>query len=401
MEKSNVNNQIVGGGLSEVELVEEFLHENYEYRNNVLSKQIEFRERTDSESVSFRVLSREAQNSIVLRCRKELGDDVKGVKSLVDAIINSEQTPTFDPIVEYLNALPEWDGVDRVEALANCIPELNDKQKNWFATWLRSAVAHWLHMDTLHGNECVPTFIGSQGCGKSTFCQRLLPVQFRGYYLDHINLGNKFDKEMAMTNNLIVNIDELDQVKASQQAELKQTLSKSKVNGRQIYGRVQTDRHRYASFVSTTNNLHPLHDSTGSRRYLCFVIPDGQLIDNDTPIEYDQLYAQLVYELRQKEMRYWFTNAETMEIEQANSRFRNVVDLDEMIANTLRQPQSSENIIPLKAVEVFSMIQKVYPEVESSCKTLTILGKRLRTMGFEAKHTKAGTVYYVVPVEAA
>lgn len=401
MEKSNVNNQIVGGGLSEVELVEEFLHENYEFRNNVLSKQIEFRERTDSESVSFRVLSREAQNSIVLRCRKELGDDVKGVKSLVDAIINSEQTPTFDPIVEYLNALPEWDGVDRVEALANCIPELNDKQKNWFATWLRSAVAHWLHMDTLHGNECVPTFIGSQGCGKSTFCQRLLPMQFRGYYLDHINLGNKFDKEMAMTNNLIVNIDELDQVKASQQAELKQTLSKSKVNGRQIYGRVQTDRHRYASFVSTTNNLHPLHDSTGSRRYLCFVIPDGQLIDNDTPIEYDQLYAQLVYELRQKEMRYWFTNTEAQEIQQANAPHLKAISLDDMISHSICMPDTVDGIEPVTIKDVYGMILKTFPEVKGSCKNLTILGKHLKALGFETKHTRYGTVYYVSPLKAA
>lgn len=296
MTNLELNDQQLGGGLSEVELVEEFLHEKYEFRNNVLSKQIEFRERSASENVAFRVLSCEAQNSIVINCLKELGDEVKGIKSLVNAIINSEQTQTYDPIVEYLNALPQWDGVDRVEALANCIPNLSDKQKYWFAIWLRSAVAHWLHMDMLHGNECVPTFIGSQGCGKSTFCQRLLPPQFRRYYLDHINLGNKFDKEMAMTNNLIVNIDELDQIKASQQAELKQTLSKSKVNGRQIYGRVQSDRHRYASFVSTTNNPHPLQDLTGSRRYLCIRIPDGELIDNDTAIEYDLFYAQLVYE---------------------------------------------------------------------------------------------------------
>ena len=69
-------------------------------------------------------------------------------------------------------------------------------------------MAHWMGMDPLHGNECVPVLIGPQGCGKSTFAVRLLPEHLRQYYLDHINFGNKFDCDMALTHNLIVNIDE-------------------------------------------------------------------------------------------------------------------------------------------------------------------------------------------------
>ena len=135
-------------------------------------------------------------------------------------------------------------------------------------------------MDTLHGNEVVPTLIGPQGCGKTTFLRRLLPQHLREYYLDHLNLSNKFDKEMALTNNLLVNLDELDAIRPSQHAALKQTLSKSKVNGRPIYGCSQQDRPRFASFVATTNNPHPLTDATGSRRYICLTIPEGRFIDN-------------------------------------------------------------------------------------------------------------------------
>ena len=79
-------------------------------------------------------------------------------------------------------------------------------------------------------------------------------------YLDHLNLSNKFDKEMALTNNLLVNLDELDAIRPSQHSALKQTLSKNKVNGRPIYGASQEDRPRYASFVATTNNPNPLTD---------------------------------------------------------------------------------------------------------------------------------------------
>ena len=119
---------------------------------------------------------------------------------------------------------------------------------------------------------------------------------------------------MALSNNLIVNLDELDAIRPSQHAALKQTLSKSKVNGRPIFGKAQEDRLRFASFVATTNNPHPLTDATGSRRYICLSIPQGQMIDNDGEIDYEQLYAQVLYELRVAKVPYWFNNAEVARI---------------------------------------------------------------------------------------
>ena len=40
-----------------------------------------------------------------------------------------------------------------------------------------------------------------------------------------------------------------------------------KVNGRPIFGKSQDDRPRYASFLATTNDEHPLCDPTGSRLF--------------------------------------------------------------------------------------------------------------------------------------
>lgn len=51
---------------------------------------------------------------------------------------------------------------------------------------------------------------------------------------------------------------------------------------------------RYASAM--TNNHHPLHDPTGSRRFLCIELPSGQRVNNETPIDYEQLYAQILAE---------------------------------------------------------------------------------------------------------
>ena len=62
-----------------------------------------------------------------------------------------------------MNKLPKWDGKNHVAALFGRIPGLTSEQLGWCATWFRSAVAHWLQMDMLHGNEAVPVLIGQQG----------------------------------------------------------------------------------------------------------------------------------------------------------------------------------------------------------------------------------------------
>ena len=295
--------------------IELFLNENYHFRRNVLNGKVEFSGKpAEGEEPTFRPLTQQALNSIVLKAKREDICEGANPKSDIQEYINSEEVATFDPIAEYLSHLPQWDGQNHVARLFSRIPGISSEQLAYLSIWLRSAVAHWLQMDTLHSNECVPTLIGAQGCGKTTFLRRLLPMHLRQYYLDHLNLSNKFDKEMALTNNLLVNLDELDAIRPSQHAALKQTLSKSKVNGRPIYGAAQEDRARYASFVATTNNPHPLTDATGSRRYICLTIPEGQFIDNAGDIDYDQLYAQVLYELRELKAPYWFNNDEVARI---------------------------------------------------------------------------------------
>jgi predicted P-loop ATPase len=381
-------------------IIEQFLNDNYCLRRNVLSGKVEFKSRADL-SAEYRPLTQEALNSIIIRALREGLDEACNPKADITMYVNSEEVCLYNPVQAFLNGLPQWDGQNHVARLFSRIPGISSEQLAYLSIWLRSAVAHWLQLDTMHGNEVVPVLIGAQGCGKTTFLRRLLPQHLRQYYLDHLNLSNKFDKEMALTNNLLVNLDELEAIRPSQHATLKQTLSKNKVNGRPIFGRAQDDRPRYASFVSTTNNPHPLTDATGSRRYICVTIPKGQFIDNVGNIDYEQLYAQVLHEIRVLETPYWFNNDEVARIQQLNLAYMQQKDIAEMVNACFRKPQDGEKVKSLSTTEMLEMIRNEYPNVEITTKAKVELGRALVSLDYERKEHSHVAYYKAVPLRAA
>jgi predicted P-loop ATPase len=404
-------------------VIEQFLMANYRFRRNILNGKLEFAvlpeadnkaegntvEAIDSLSnasdeeanLEFRPLTQAALNSIVIRAKREQIMEKGSPKTEITEYVQSEEVPEHNPVQVFLKGLPVWDGQNHIAKVFGRIPGLSSEQLNFLTIWLRSAVAHWLGMDMLHGNECVPTLIGPQGCGKTTFVRRLLPLELREYYLDHLNLSNKFDKEMALTNNLLVNLDELDAIRPSQQSSLKQTLSVSKVNGRPIFGRTQEDRRRFASFVATTNNRHPLKDATGSRRYICILIPDGQMIDNTGEIDYGQLYAQVTYELLEKKAPYWFNNEEVARIQQLNQDFMEQKDIGEMFVACFRKPNEGETFKTMNCNQMIGVMQGDYPTLQNTIGNRVRLGRFVSSLGFNFKDHSHVPFYEVVPLRAA
>jgi len=392
------NDVLINGGALNAPVVsalaaEQFLTENYCFRRNLLNGKVELAtKQSDGQASDYRPLTQEALNSIILRAKREDICEGSNPKTDIVEFIHSEEVCAYNPIREYLDNLPQWDGQNHVAQLFSRLPGLSSEQLSFLSIWLRSTVAHWLQMDTLHGNEIVPTLIGAQGCGKTTFFKRLLPANLRQYFLDHLNLSNKFDKEMALTNNLLVCLDELEAIRPSQQASLKQTLSKSKVNGRPIYGCAQEDRARFASFVSTTNNPHPLSDATGSRRYICLQIPQGQYIDNSGEIDYDQLYAQVVYELREQKAPYWFNNDEVARIQQLNQEYMEQKDIVEIINLCFHKPEEGDAVQAMNSTELLRYMRKKYPSLPDNLSTRIRLGQAMSSLDFDS--TSRGHVSY-------
>ena len=400
--------QTVNAPTENVLLIEQYLSDRYLFRRNELNGKVEFATiKKDAqghgveENPPFRPLTQEAMNSIIIRAKRDEICEKGSPKQDIIDYVHSEEIPLFNPITEFLGDLPQWDGQNHVARLFSRLPGISTEQQNFLCIWLRSTVAHWLQMDTLHGNEVVPTLIGAQGCGKTTFLRRLLPKELRQYYLDHLNLSNKFDKEMALTNNLLVNLDELEAIRPSQQSALKQTLSKNKVNGRPIFGCAQEDRLRFASFVSTTNNPHPLTDVTGSRRYICLTIPKGQQIDNTGDIDYKQLYAQVLYELKEKQAPYWFNNDEVARIQQLNLQYMEEKDMIKLVEACFRKPADHEKPQTMNTSAMLQVIKNEYPTLKIDQGARIQLGLAMKELNFERREHSHVAYYKVIPLHAA
>lgn len=379
---------------------EEFLEQHYLFRRNVLRDIVEYAVINGDEEPQWLPLTDKALNSICLQSKRELGEDVD-LKGDIRMYVDSDEPQAFDPVEEWLEGLPEWDGTDRVVDFWKRIPGVTAEQLYYLSIWMRSLVAHWLKMDVEHGNECVPVLIGDQGSGKTTFCRRILPPQLRMYFLDHFNLGNKFDKDMAMSNSLIINLDELDKYTAKQMAEIKMSLSKTDVVARKIYGKTIDMKHRYASFVATTNCLLPLTDPTGSRRFICIESTKGVKFDNITDIDYDQLYAQIVYELKVERKRYWFNDDETSGIQQLNSPYMSELNLEDMIKYIWRKPHDGEETEEITTEDIQKSLLATFPTISMPQVSTIKIGKALKGLDIEKRRSKHGRYYQLVSRKTA
>jgi predicted P-loop ATPase len=344
----------------------------------------------DSFDYRFSDLTKEAMNTMSIRALKAgLDSWDKDIKRYVE----STMIPEYDPVNEWLEQLPKWDGQDRVTSLAERIKTSNLHWTEDFHKWLLSMVAHWKGIDRNHGNAIVPMLIGPQGCGKTSFCGILLPEELRDYYNDKIDFKNETAINLGLTSFALINIDEFDMLSKSQQPLLKHLISKSDVKMRPPYGKAYEQRRRYASFIATTNNMRPLpDDKSGSRRFVCIVVENQ--IDTLTPIDYPQLYAQLVAEIARGD-RYWFDEDENQRIIDENRQFERVGSLEKMISLTFRRADDKDKS-KLKSVdEIVEILNNSFPNFHLTKNINVEVGRALNRLGYSPHKTMTCQKYSI------
>ena len=369
--------------------LKEFLQRRYELRHNVVTQNLEYRIRY-SLDFQFHPLTKYDRNTIKYEAAME---GIEAFDAEINGFIESNYTPKYNPIEEYLYDLGEWDGVDRIDELAAMVPTDNPHWTRLFRRWFLSMVAHWMDVDHEHGNNTAPILIGKQGYRKSTFCRILLPPELRVFFTDSIDFRTKQEAERYLTRFLLVNIDEFDQLSEAQFAFVKHLFQKPNVSMRRMYSDTIEQQRRYASFIGTSNHEEILRDPTGNRRYLCVQVTEP--IHTDTPIDYRQLYAQAVQLIRDGE-RYWLDDEDEDLLRVTNQQFESQSPL-ELVLQDVFEPAAVETS-DTEWMRLTSLMGKLTQHPSFNRKTmnnLRLLSRIMRKLNYVNKHRKDGTYYLV------
>jgi hypothetical protein len=363
------------------QLLEDFLARRYMFRRNRVTGDVEVQEKYRYQ-LWWKPLTDEVRNTINNAAIRE---GIKVWPQDLERIVNTDLIDTYDPVREWLDALPQWDGRDRLGEMADRVQTDTPDWRDNFKIWMRSMVSQWLSgSNAMYGAQMVLMLVGGQGTRKSTFMRMLLPRELMAFYIDRIDFTNKKEALRALSRFLLINIDEYDQVSKAQTAFLKHLIQRTDVKERKLYSTTFEQQQRYAAFCATTNSLVPLKDESGSRRYMVVEVTDR--IDTDTQgdraVDYRQLYAQIVSEIRSGE-EYAFTGERERRIQERNTDYYETPNVVSIFDDHFRRPQAGDEALWLSPTEILQRIKDDFKVNMVTQANSTALGSYLTRCGYQ------------------
>ena len=170
----------------------------------------------------------------------------------------------FHPVRDYLNALPAWDGVDRIGMLFIVGFGAEDSlyTREVGRMFLISAIARILKPGCKADSG--PLLIGRTGVGKSTGPR----VLFGETWVDDMDLaGNPKDMAMKLRGVWAVEFAELAGMAKADVEKIKSFISRTDDRQRDQWAKKVKSHPRQCVFFSSTNEDAPLRDNTGNRRF--------------------------------------------------------------------------------------------------------------------------------------
>ncbi|WP_413228446.1 VapE domain-containing protein [Clostridium sp. CS001] len=183
-----------------------------------------------------------------------------------DALLKVSIERSFHPVKQFLNDLPQWDNISRVDTLL--IKYLGAKDSEYVRAVTRKTLCGAIARVMQPGIKFDTTLIlnGPQGIGKSTIFSKLAGK----FFSDALSIADMHDKTAAekLQGSWILEIGELAGIRKVDEDTLKSFLTRQDDKFRASYGRVVEEHPRQCIIVGTTNQEAGfLRDTTGGRRF--------------------------------------------------------------------------------------------------------------------------------------
>lgn len=367
------------------------LRSRYDFRYNVVMKYVEYQSK-DKPWYGYMPVEPRVQKRMTLEVQlADIRVSIKDVRNFLE----SDYIQNYDPISDFLQECNgKWDGKDHIRELARTVPTSNPHWEDWFYTWFLAMVSQWQGTTfRQYGNSVAPLLISRQGYNKSTFCRRLLPPELQWGYNDNLILSEKRQVYQAMSQFLLVNLDEFNQISPTvQQGFLKNLIQLPTLKIKRPYGSHVEEFPRLASFIATSNLTDILADPSGNRRFIGIELTGP--IDVSVRPNYRQLYAQALAALRDGEKSY-FDSEQVRLIMHSNCEFEVMSPTDQYF-NIYYEIVDDENEGEwLTAAEIFDFLKKT---VGSSLKVNSLMGfgRRLANMADIRRKRFASGMKYLV-----
>ena len=218
---------------------------------------------------------------------------ISNVQKIKDAMALEMQRNSFHPVREYLDSLPSWDGVKRIDSLLVDYFGVEDNAytREAIRKHLVAAVARIYNAGCKY--ELVLTLVGGQGIGKSTFLRKL----GKSWFSDNFSTvdGNKAYEQLIGFWHL--EMAELAGLKRAEVEAVKHYISVQSDTLRLAYAEETETFHRQCVFGATTNVMSFLKDATGSRRFNPIAVGEGtkSVFDSSLEDSVDLLYAEAIH----------------------------------------------------------------------------------------------------------
>lgn len=380
------------GSKENIEKMMKFLNEKYDLRYNMVMKYTEYVPK-NKEWIGFQALEPRVQKSLTLEVQLAgINVSIKDVRNFLE----SNFIKNYNPVEDFLfTCYDNWDGKDHIRALARTVPTNNPHWEDWFYTWFLAMVEQW-HNRTgrQYGNSVAPLLISKQGYNKSTFCRRLIPPQLQWGYTDNLILSEKRQVLQAMSQCLLINLAEFNQISAKvQQGFLKNLIQLPNVKYKPPYGSHVQEFPRTASFIATSNLDDILTDPSGNRRFIGIELTGP--IDVSVRPNYQQLFAQAEKAIWNGEKTY-FDAEQTALIMENNRRYQQIDPVMQCFSESFTPTEDENEGTFMTAAAIFSELKAKYG-ASLEAKSLLSFGRCLKNIdGLKRKRTMKGTEYLVI-----